>query len=539
MNRSGSCLTAGDQSVSNKAEEESVVKSLSGKRTHFTTDGIPEVGVNYLPTDIVELDLDAEEQGNEAIEDIEPKVLEPDLTGGTEFPTALPATGFDPTKRQKIWVWEGYVRMGVPLMFHDWEENLRDRGKGAPSKTAERRKGRPVTKTGMKAGALEPFLKPMKPGMSSSRAGKPDRADRPSTPAFIDPVSKTRNRLFEELDIQKASEKPKSGNLRVKGKENRTRAASPIASATHSRSRRTNPGVFPNEDHFILAKRPPNAPSVPLPPESRSLVLDKYNPSKGVSDPRRERCSNREEPKCANGDRNLASLKGSCGAFRGYRSPSLREPFSVGSGSSRKCSPPNLEHIEDGPSGSTTNRPSQSKEKAPTKHRSGPTIENCIDLSESPPPRPPSGHRASYLVTSHFEGNGPTSALAESELNRRPDFHPSTEIFPAEDQPASSPSTPLIPTPQPRNPPQRPKAKFPPTPSPPPSCLGLSQSNRETSSVQISGLGSQTTVAKVVRMVAPRESLAGAWKEVDELESRTRSNVFVRVEVLDMTDDGL
>ena len=122
------------------------MKSLSGKRTHFTTDGTPEVGVNYLPVDIVGLDLDAEEQGDETVE---PKVLEPDQVGDTGIPVAPPVAESDPTKRQKIWIGEVYVQIGVPLMFYDWKESLLDAGKGARSKTAaERRKKQLATRTG-------------------------------------------------------------------------------------------------------------------------------------------------------------------------------------------------------------------------------------------------------------------------------------------------------------------------------------------------------------------------------------------------------
>jgi hypothetical protein len=36
-------------------------------------------------------------------------------------------------------------------------------------------------------------------------------------------------------------------------------------------------------------------------------------------------------------------------------------------------------------------------------------------------------------------------------------------------------------------------------------------------------------------MVAPRDSLPGFWKVVDELEAKTKSTVFAEVEVLDLT----
>jgi len=345
----------------------------------------------------------------------------------------------------------------------------------------------------MKAGALEPFLKTMKPGMSLIRAEKPDKVDRPSPPAFIDPTSKTRNQLPKELDIRKASEKPRND----KRKENGTKSASTAASVVHSRSRRANPGVFPSEECSILAKRPPNVPDISLLRESRSLTLDKYSPSEDVSDPRPEQCSNREEPKCANGSKNLASPEGPCAAVRGHRSPLPRGSFSVGSGVLRICSPPNLEHTEDGPPGSTTDSPTRSREGAPIKRGSGLTAEDSIDLSELPLLCPRSEHQASYSVTSHFKGDGPTFALAQTGVNRMP----------------------------------RAKANSPPPTSTPPPAPSQNQGD-SSSSVQVSSLGA---AAKVVRTVAPRESLVGAWKEVDELEARTRSNVFVGVEVLDMT----
>ncbi|KAI9776139.1 MAG: hypothetical protein M1839_000555 [Geoglossum umbratile] len=515
----GAIAAVDEQSASSKTEEESIVKSLSGRRTHFTTDGTPEICVNYIPTEIVGLDLGTEERDNEVIEAIEPEAsppLETDPVGDAEIPVTLP----DPTKEQKIWVGEIYVRMGVPVMFHDWEEGSRNRDKGAKAKTTTRKKRQPILKGGVKAGALEPFLKITKPGLSSVRAENPGKVAQPPSG----------NQSPKELDTQTANAKPaKSRNQGVKGKENGAKTISPVARAARGRSRRTNLGALPTEKPFVLANKTPKASNTPLSPKSGCLALGGHQPSEGPSDPRR---SNRAEPHYANGNKELTLSKGARGASRRYGGPPPRDSLSVGSGIPRKHGLPYPEHaMEESLSGSITDRPSPSKGQTAARQRFRITAEGCIDLSESPPLHPRGKHQLSHSATSRFEGHASRAASAGTELNRGPGFSSSKQILPTQDQPAPSPPSPTSML-QPRHPPRGPDADFPPAALHP--SAQRPSPRQEKPPVEKASLRPQAA-ARMVRMVAPRESLAGAWKEVDELEARTRSNVFIGVEILDMT----
>ncbi|KAH0552950.1 hypothetical protein GP486_006853 [Trichoglossum hirsutum] len=198
----GAAATVHEGVVSSKTGEERVVRSLCGRRTHFSNDGIPEVRIEHVPIDIVGLNLDTEEQENrpvdafgvEACPPLEHEVVEDD-----GVPTTLTTNGkrsiYDPTKPQRVWIGEPYVRVGVPLMFRDWEESLRNKSRSksesASAKTARKgQKKQRAVNGGMKAGALDPFVKVMKPGMGLDRAGAVSGVAQPP-PLLSEPLSPT------------------------------------------------------------------------------------------------------------------------------------------------------------------------------------------------------------------------------------------------------------------------------------------------------------------------------------------------------------
>ncbi|RNJ59082.1 hypothetical protein D7B24_003634 [Verticillium nonalfalfae] len=113
-------------------QELALVQRISAKRSHFSTDGIPELRVFHVPADIVPLDLSQEsdevaEMGRQALA----------LNSDGEFEGAVPSnndveaggqvarTTFDPTTAQAVWLPESLVKLGVPLCVEDWEERQR------------------------------------------------------------------------------------------------------------------------------------------------------------------------------------------------------------------------------------------------------------------------------------------------------------------------------------------------------------------------------------------------------------------------------
>ncbi|RBQ88882.1 hypothetical protein VDGD_04066 [Verticillium dahliae] len=115
-------------SLESLARQETVlVQRISARRSHFSTDGIPELRVSHVPADIVPLDLSQEsdevaETGRQGLA----------LNSDDEFEVVVPSNNdvearktFDPTAAQAVWLPESLVKLGVPLSVEDWEERQR------------------------------------------------------------------------------------------------------------------------------------------------------------------------------------------------------------------------------------------------------------------------------------------------------------------------------------------------------------------------------------------------------------------------------
>ncbi|KAF7719782.1 Uncharacterized protein PECH_006885 [Penicillium ucsense] len=136
-------------------------------RASFGTDGMTEFQVDMLPIDVVGLDLMAEEPNppqctpeEGPAQDLEQAEGEEDEA---EHDHAPPATSTKPrvTKRydvfdiQKIWVLESVVRLGLPTIVQNWEDEQAEKArKAAARKKSSSRKSAPKKK-----GAIDPAMK--------------------------------------------------------------------------------------------------------------------------------------------------------------------------------------------------------------------------------------------------------------------------------------------------------------------------------------------------------------------------------------------
>ncbi|RAL67912.1 hypothetical protein DID88_008637 [Monilinia fructigena] len=147
-----------DDPMLTKLDEMKLVKAICGQRKHVTTDEIPELRVIYQPLEIVDIDLDEED------DEIQPYAS--DDAAPTDTPRKRGPSPYDPTKADKLWVFETIVKVGVPLTVEDYEEALRDPKMAAKQKAAAKRaegkctKSRASTKStgGMPKGALDRFV---------------------------------------------------------------------------------------------------------------------------------------------------------------------------------------------------------------------------------------------------------------------------------------------------------------------------------------------------------------------------------------------
>lgn len=162
--------------------EMELVRDICGKRTHFSTDGMPELRVIYHPADIVGLDLDAEEDFSEDYgrdglapvnddDQIEGYVSdEPTASSRSVSPSKRAASAYDPTQPESLWILETIAKVGIPLKVEDYEESLRNPRKLIAAKAAAKKA---ATKGGMAKGAMDKFVKVSKPGVGVAKASKP------------------------------------------------------------------------------------------------------------------------------------------------------------------------------------------------------------------------------------------------------------------------------------------------------------------------------------------------------------------------------
>ena len=161
------------------AIEESLVKTISGSRTHPSTGNIPELRIAYVPQDIVGITLDdavkddlvSVHDHTASYSDDEPNLESVDMketeeaTGTTRKRTALP---YDPSKIEKQWFPEAYIKLGVPISYEKWAADMRD-----PKKFATRKaRAKEREKAAMPRGAIEKYLQVKKFGVEIAHNSK-------------------------------------------------------------------------------------------------------------------------------------------------------------------------------------------------------------------------------------------------------------------------------------------------------------------------------------------------------------------------------
>lgn len=162
-------------------EEARLVKTIHSTRQHITTDNSTELRVGYVPINLVNIDLNAE--------DPDPEIPQDGLESEDED---MPVIGEDPSspkkKRsprdydahaiEKIWVLETWIRVGVPLKIQDYEESFRSAKRYEEMKAARKEavgaRKKKTTATTKKVdkpqGSLDQFTKITKPGVQKQKA---------------------------------------------------------------------------------------------------------------------------------------------------------------------------------------------------------------------------------------------------------------------------------------------------------------------------------------------------------------------------------
>lgn len=216
-----------------KQKESTLVKSISNRRTHFSTDAMPELRISYVPIDMVPLDLEAEPVeeaasfGRDGLalnsdEEFEEEVAE---VGDESQPKRTKTKPFDVLAPNPVWVAEHIVQLGVPLTFEQWVESQRQKmlAKEAAAAGPKRGRKRPPKKPDTLFGSLDRWVKVTKnvasgaekdSGRRTPRARSPlaellASPDRPAPPPISSSPPRSSNPFVSSPTRSKPTRKPR------------------------------------------------------------------------------------------------------------------------------------------------------------------------------------------------------------------------------------------------------------------------------------------------------------------------------------------
>lgn len=141
-------------------EESALIRKISGRRAHFSTDGISELRVQFIPADVAGLDLSLEKEEEVASYGRDGLALNSD--DELEEEIAAPKKRFDPTATDALWIAEAILKLGAPLMVEDFEAEERrklERKKPKAAAPKKRKEEVPPAKT------LDGWVKTTKPSV--------------------------------------------------------------------------------------------------------------------------------------------------------------------------------------------------------------------------------------------------------------------------------------------------------------------------------------------------------------------------------------
>lgn len=163
----GNALECSEEAA--EREESALIRRISTRRAHFSTDGIPELRVQFVPSEIAGLDLSAETEEEVASYGRDGLALNSDDDFEEAEGAAAPKKRFDPTAPDALWVAEAILKLGAPLMVEDFEAEERRKLERKKPKAPRKKKEAPSAKT------LDGWVKTTKPS-------EPPRGTTPLSP---------------------------------------------------------------------------------------------------------------------------------------------------------------------------------------------------------------------------------------------------------------------------------------------------------------------------------------------------------------------
>ncbi|OTA07884.1 hypothetical protein A9Z42_0088150 [Trichoderma parareesei] len=171
---------------------DSLVKKVTGRRTHFSTDGAPELRLAYVPEEIVPIDI-----SNEVEEEIayarsglalnsDEEYTAPDNVEDAQGSAKV----FDITQPELTWVLEEVARRFAPKSVQAWEEGTQAKTKRKPSKKAS---SKAKKADAVPNSTLDNFVRVTKAVKSKNKAISSDTSDTDSDTIEVNAVGNTTN----------------------------------------------------------------------------------------------------------------------------------------------------------------------------------------------------------------------------------------------------------------------------------------------------------------------------------------------------------
>ncbi|KAI9846701.1 MAG: hypothetical protein M1837_003756 [Sclerophora amabilis] len=526
-----------------KFEESALVKGISGipgaPRKHFSTDGMEEIRIGYIPLDLVGLELEAERadsdhDGNsDATRDGDALSLQGSEVAAEGDAEVLPKSPskrrskhtYDPTAIELVWVLKTFVEIGIPLMFQDWKEPTHDARKYLAKKEANKRamgkrKNTKETKAGgMVAGAMDRYVRIKKPvsGLdrySQARKGTQHVSDDAPPPASEKPSIYTTSSINQgDVKRNKSSRARQPTTPQRMISSNATHVISLSSDGDSDDSQDTRAEVV---SPWTLAKRP-SASRICLPQDASCSHTGTIGPpisrDKAKSDDR----SSREN-----------------GLFRSKSKGLVSPPSTPITKPTRHVEPLPLSSSE-----SQRHDDSMRASKLMSKEQKQPggsftSTKKKLDLASTggwvTPHEDQTPSQLPHCDPLRDSGSGLSPPLAVSLLT--PD-HPPVQVGIIQDADLSS--SPYLPS-------------LSSLTSASGQLLGQGGRSHSASPSPVKNpnsiLSNTTARGKTIgtekgRMIILRSSLEGSWREVDELEASSRSRVWKHddVEVVDLASD--
>ncbi|KAK6585927.1 hypothetical protein PZA11_000984 [Diplocarpon coronariae] len=158
------------------------VRSICGRRRHESADGMVELRVVFHPMDIVKLNLDNEydDSADYGRDGLAPANDEDQIEAYVSGEEAVAVSGkraqsqYDPTKPDRTWIPETILKVSLPLKVEDYEaaERIKKMPKVKALRASTKTK---VTNGGMPSGAIDKFMRVSKTrdGFEDSMVPKP------------------------------------------------------------------------------------------------------------------------------------------------------------------------------------------------------------------------------------------------------------------------------------------------------------------------------------------------------------------------------